>query len=417
MQAGPSLSSVHSTTKIHLIMPDPTSTTEILEVTPAMMDDVFGGFGASSPPPSPFTRKNEFALLEDALKPEEEEEEEVEEEGEESEETLVDKILGTPKKKTKPATQAVQEEPETGFLAKLVTKGVLLPFDGEKKIEEYDDKEVEELILANIEDARTLAREEALADLPEEVSYVIDYVKNGGTDITGVFSMLGTVREHRELDAENPDHHEAIVRSYMMLKNEEDSVIENDIAALKDRKGAMEAKAKLVKPLLDKAMKEETEAFAKEQKDHNARVQENRTKFIASVKAAVEKGEINGIKLDAKLKTTLVEGMTAMTHKSVTGRPTNLMGKLLEEYTGAKPNLPLVMEALFLLSDPEGYRSRIRQSGATTEAEKTRKLLKQAEAEKGAPGTDAGEIVDSSNRKRLLPPPPKSILDTLNRKK
>ena len=79
------------------------------------------------------------------------------------------------------------------------------------------------------------------------------------------------------------------------------------------------------------------------------------------------------------------------------------MGKLLEKYTSTEPNLALVMEALYLLSNPEDYRAKVRQTGANTEAEKNRKLLKQAEAEKTASDSEKSPEETGTNRARKLP--------------
>ena len=165
----------------------------------------------------------------------------------------------------------------------------------------------------------------------------------------------------------------------------------------------MEAKAKIVKPLLDKILKDEADAHLKEQQEYSRKVAENRTKFTAAVKAVVEKGELSGIKLEPKMKTSLVEGLVSMNHQAANGKPTNLMGKLLEKYTSTEPNLALVMEALYLLSNPEDYRAKVRQTGANTEAEKNRKLLKQAEAEKTASDSEKSPEETGTNRARKLP--------------
>jgi hypothetical protein len=372
------------------------------EVSEDLMNEIFGGFTGTPEvgKPSPFTRKLEPSVLD-----------ELEKEGKEPEKDTMTTLL------EEAATAAEGKTPVTQsptVLSKLIEQGALFAFDDGKKPEEYDEKETEDLILANLEDARNQGREEALSELPEEVNYLVEYVKAGGTDITGTLSMLGQVREQRELDIANPDHHEMIVRNYMILKDEPDEVIDTDIAALKDRKGAMEAKAKIVKPLLDKILKDEADAHLKDQQEHSRKVAENRTKFTASVKATVDKGEINGIKLEPKVRASLMEGLVSMSHQSVNGRPTNLMGKLLEEYTSTKPNLELVVEALYLLSNPEEYRAKVRQTGANTEAEKNRKLLKQAEADKSAADGEEKPEESGNNRARKLPVQ-RNIMETINK--
>jgi hypothetical protein len=56
--------------------------------------------------------------------------------------------------------------------------------------------------------------------------------------------------------------------------------------------------------------------------------------------------------------------MVSAQYPSITGKPTNLLGHLLEKYQFVEPNYGLITEALWLLSDPDGYRQNVKQSGA-----------------------------------------------------
>ena len=98
--------------------------------------------------------------------------------------------------------------------------------------------------------------------------------------------------------------------------------------------------------------------------------------------------------------------MVEPNYPSVSGKNTNLLGHLLEKYQFVEPNYPLIAEALWLLADPKGYKSKIMDKGAHTAVEKTVRKLKTEQANSG--GSSLGvqqrdEEKRSSKRKIARP--------------
>ena len=54
----------------------------------------------------------------------------------------------------------------------------------------------------------------------------------------------------------------------------------------------------------------------------------------------------------------------------------------MEKYQWVEPRHDLIAEALWLLSDPEGYRAKVKEGGAKAAIEKTARMLKTEEKNK-----------------------------------
>jgi hypothetical protein len=78
----------------------------------------------------------------------------------------------------------------------------------------------------------------------------------------------------------------------------------------------------------------------------------------------------------------LYAGLVQPNYPSISGRQTNLLGHLLEKYQYVEPRHDLIAEALWLLSDPEGYRSKVKDGGKKEANEKTVRMLKTEQANK-----------------------------------
>ena len=78
----------------------------------------------------------------------------------------------------------------------------------------------------------------------------------------------------------------------------------------------------------------------------------------------------------------LYDGLVQPNYPSISGRNTNLLGHLLEKHQFVEPNYPLVAEALWLLADPEGYKSKIMEQGKNKVVENTVRQLKTEQGRK-----------------------------------
>jgi hypothetical protein len=111
-----------------------------------------------------------------------------------------------------------------------------------------------------------------------------------------------------------------------------------------------------------------------EQKKHQQ--EEAAQAYTQNVFEALRPAEINGLKLDKKIQAQLYSGLVQPQYSSISGRPTNLLGHLLERYQFVEPNYPLIAEALWLLSDPDSYRSELKKQGKNAAVEQTVRQLK-----------------------------------------
>jgi hypothetical protein len=285
---------------------------------------------------------------------------------------------------------------------KLIEKGLILPFDEDKPLEKYTTQDFQELLEANLAEKEKAIREETPMEffdsLPQELQYAAKYVADGGQDLKGLFRTLSQVQEMREMDVDDPDDQEAIVRNYLSATNfgtpEE---IEEEIDGWRDR-NELGSKANKFKPKLD-AMQEQIVARKLQQQEQMRRQQEDAAKaYTDNIYKTLEPGELNGVKLDKKTQGLLFQGLVQPNYPSMSGRPTNLLGHLLEKYQYVQPRHDLIAEALWLLADPDGYKSKIKEGTAKEVTEKTVRMLK-TEQQNRQSSTVADDNDDQPSRK------------------
>ena len=286
---------------------------------------------------------------------------------------------------------------------KLIEKGLIVPFEGDENVDKYTLKDFEELFEANTKDKAAKTQEEVSAQffesLPEELQVAAHYVANGGNDLKNLFRSLAAVEEIRELDVDDEDSQEQIVRSYLHATQFGDAdEIEEEIEAWKDR-DELGNKAKKFKPKLD-AMQEQIVARQLQQQEGMRKQQQKQAAiYTDNIYRALEPGELNGLKLDKKTQSELFGGLTQANYPSMSGRPTNLLGHLLEKYQYAEPNHALISEALWLLKDPTGYRNKVREMGKKEAVADTVRQLKTEQSNKITSNTSTPDD-DNSNRKK-----------------
>jgi hypothetical protein len=108
--------------------------------------------------------------------------------------------------------------------------------------------------------------------------------------------------------------------------------------------------------------------------------------YADSVYNTLEKGELNGIKLNPKIQNMLYDGLINANYQSVSGSATNMFGHLIEKHQYIEPNHGLIAEALWLLQDPDGYRAEIKKGAKNAQVEETARQLKYEQANKGGSG-------------------------------
>jgi hypothetical protein len=290
------------------------------------------------------------------------------------------------KEEAKPGRQKLTKDATVELVKKMIENGSLTPFDDDKPLEEYSMKDYEELFEANFQEKERAIREstpeEFFSALPEELQVAAKYVADGGQDLKGLFKVLSQVEETRSLDASNEGDQEQIVREYLRATNFGTAdEIEEEIEGWKDS-NSLESKANKFKPKLD-AMQEQIVARKLAEQEHYKKQQQAQAQqYMSSVYETLKPGEINGVKLDKRTQEFLYSGLVQPNYPSISGRPTNLLGHLLEKHQFVEPNHGLIAEALWLLADPDGYKSKIKEQGQKVAVEKTARMLKTEEARK-----------------------------------
>jgi hypothetical protein len=274
------------------------------------------------------------------------------------------------------------------FLKKRIESKEMFAFDDydetKQSLDEYlgnlSEKDVDDLWQANItnlkEEVASQTPREFFESLPEELQYAAKYVADGGQDLKGLFQVLAQVEEVRELDPSEENDQEQIIRQYLQATKFGDAdEINEEIATWKDI-GSLEKKAKQFKPKLDQMQDEIVKARLAEQESRKKQQEEAAEAYVQNVFEALRPGEINGLKLDKKTQAQLYSGLVQPQYPSISGRPTNLLGHLLEKYQYVEPNYGLIAEALWLLSNPTEYRQSLQKQGKNAAVEQTVRQLK-----------------------------------------
>lgn len=285
------------------------------------------------------------------------------------------------------------------FLKKRIESKEMFAFDdydeNKQTLDEYlgglGEKDVEELWQANIDNLKNEVAaktpQEFFESLPEELQYAAKYVMDGGQDLKGLFQVLAQAEEVRQLNPADENDQEGIVRSYLQATGfgttEE---IDDEISTWKEI-GALEKKAKQFKPKLDQMQEEFVQTQLAEQEARKQQQEQAAQAYMQNVFEALRPAEINGLKLDKKTQAFLYSGLVQPQYPSISGRPTNLLGHLLEKYQFVEPDYPLIAEALWLLSNPDEYRQSLVKQGKNQAVEQTVRQLKTEQSRKNVSTT------------------------------
>lgn len=287
---------------------------------------------------------------------------------------------------------------------KLIEKKVLLPFEDDKKIEDYTAADFEELIEANFERTKGELQDslpaQFFSNMPSEMQEAYRYIAEGGQDLKGLFQSMGASQEIKELNIETESGQAYAVRAYLQATNygtpEE---VEEEIQSLVDR-GDLEKKANQFKPKLDAMSENLVQQRIQAQEHQNQQRQAQSQDYMENVYKVLEKGDVNGIKLDDRTQNKLYAGLVQANYPSINGKQTNMLGHLLEKYQWVEPNHDLIAEALWLLSEPAEYREKIRKGGETAAVEKTVRKLKTEQSNLASGGGAPNEPDAPKSKKR-----------------
>ena len=295
--------------------------------------------------------------------------------------------------------------------SKLIEEGVLFGFEDDKSLDDYSIKDWQELIQANLDEKEKTLREqtpkEFFESLPDELQYAAEYVSKGGKDMKGLFRALAQVEEQRSLDPSNDEHQELIVRQYLSATNfgnGDQSIIEDQVEEWVNN-GTIAKRANQFKPKLDDMQNDVLRGKLEQQEQFKIKQQKQKEMYMENIYNTLKPSELNGVKIDSKRQKFLWDELTGLKYESLQGRPTNLLGKLLEDYQfGNEPRYDLIAETLWLLSDPEDYKQSIRKQATNEVTKETVKKLKTEEARKLSSTQSTNEETEKPLRNTLKKP-------------
>lgn len=293
---------------------------------------------------------------------------------------------------------------------KMIEEGTLIPFDDDKSLEEYTTKDFRELFEANFQERENKIKQEVpkefFKSLPEELQYAAKYVADGGTDLKGLFRSLAQVEEMRQLDPNDEYDQEEIARQYLYATNfGSPEEIEEEIETWRDI-DKLAQKANQFKPKLDRMQEEIIARQLAEQEERKEQQEKAAKVYTDNVYNTLVTGELGGVKIDKKVQSMLYAGLVQPNYPSISGKQTNMLGHLLEKYQFVEPRHDLIAEALWLLADPDGYKSKVKEQGSKQAVEKTVRQLKTEEARKLSSSTVEDKEDDrrsSRPQQRTLP--------------
>lgn len=296
---------------------------------------------------------------------------------------LIDDILEKPDEDPIIIEDEVKQPVNQPTLAKkespysfLIEKNVLGGFEDDSPINTPED--LEKLIIGNkqawVEEAKAEAIKEHEETIPEEIKIVVDYARNGGKDFKTLFSLLSSNQEIRSYDAEKPEDQRSIVRKYYGAQGWTEDEVEDEVVRLVEAE-QLTAQAKKLKPMLDRINNQ----MIADQTEQQAQIDEQKKRaevfFNNKVIEALKPGKLGDVKISKEEQQDLYNALVKESYQSFSGK-TNRLGALLDKIQYIEPNYELLMEVTMLLSDPDGFKKKIRENINTEVAAQTVKKIK-----------------------------------------
>ncbi len=308
---------------------------------------------------------------------------------------------------SKPGRRKTDKSGLQELASKMIEEGTLFGFDDDKDLEDYTTKDFRELFEANFQEREAKIRQdtpkEFFQSLPSELQVAAKYVADGGTDMKGLFRTLSHVEEIVQLDPENENHQAEIARQYLTATNfGSPEEIQEEIETWADIE-KLDKKARQFKPKLDKMQEQIISQQLAEQEHKKAQQEQAAAQYMDNVYNTLSTGKLGNINLDRKTQNHLYGGLVQPNYPSISGKPTNLLGHLLEKYQFVEPRHDLIAEALWLLSDPDGYKDKVKSLGSQAAVADTVRKLKTAQSNKNTSSSKVSNE-DTSQRRTAKKP-------------
>ena len=245
------------------------------------------------------------------------------------------------------------------------------------------EKELYELLDSNIQKAANIGYEKAPLELrealPPKMQYAIDYIAAGGTNLEELFTSLAKTVQIEKLNPEKEQDQQKIVRSYLQVTTKLTAdQIDEQVDEWADA-GKIEKKAKEFKPTLDEMHEQQVQYQIQQEANATKQRQEAAYAYAQKVGAVLSKGEIGGMKINKTEANDLYYDLVETNYQSVSGKPTNLIGHILEKIQMVEPDFNKVAKLALFMKDMDAYDARVKQLGANDKVVETVKKLKDAQ--------------------------------------
>ena len=308
-------------------------------------------------------------------------------------ETIADTILETEEEKVEQSAAGRPKTDKNALISYLKTKvesnefSVYDDYDEKVPLDQYlsglPEKELYELLDSIIQKAANIGYEKAPLELrealPPKMQYAIDYIAAGGTNLEELFTSLAKTVQIEKLNPEKEQDQQKIVRSYLQVTTKLTAdQIDEQVDEWADA-GKIEKKAKEFKPTLDEMHEQQVQYQIQQEANATKQRQEAAYAYAQKVGAVLSKGEIGGMKINKTEANDLYYDLVETNYQSVSGKPTNLIGHILEKIQMVEPDFNKVAKLALFMKDMDAYDARVKQLGANDKVVETVKKLKDAQ--------------------------------------
>lgn len=257
----------------------------------------------------------------------------------------------------------------------LFDKGLL---DPENLYEGFtDDTEpTEEVLEKFVEHNYELRERKALEEFVESVSpltqRILSYDLNSkGENVEGYLRTLIEENSIKSLSVDNEYDQEKIVRLFYSDADYSDEEIEEKVEELKSS-SLLEKEAKRIKPKLDL----KAEAIAKEQEESEAVLRQIETQaknqFFEKIEPYLKEGKVNNLTLSKEVAQKvgallMVDNVKVKLPHGKEVKMNYLEAEILKHKFSSKGDPALLIQAAFLLADPEGFYKQFANAAKTKE--------------------------------------------------
>lgn len=306
------------------------------------------------------------------------------------------------------------EPPKTGrkptdlvkFVNQLVSEEVLSGFANDKdEIEEVKTiDEAKALIKANLDDRENKSAdkgwEKKLETYSPQVRMILHYADKGVQSANEIIELIGAIKsveDVNDLTAETPEGQEAIIREAYKARGFKDSYIDKQVTTLKDLDKLKENAEELL-PEIKTLKVQEVQKRLAEQEDRDNMAKEASKVYFQTVKQALDKEEVNGMKLLKEDKSKIFGALADQSYISLNGERTNQFVKTLEELQfGKQANYEQFLNIVHYTVDPKGFIDKLKQSIKNDVTEATHKKLKTSKT-----STPNSEVEDNRPAKNVI---------------